>query len=45
MEQGRGGLVYHARIAISGARRNALEEAQYATHAVDLVQGSDEMHL
>jgi hypothetical protein len=45
MEEGRGGLIYHARIAISGTRRNALKEAQRATHAIDFVQSSDEMHL
>ena len=45
MEQRRGRLVGHAGIAVRGAGRAALEQAQDAAHAVDAVERGHEMHL
>ena len=45
MQQRRGRLLRHARIAVGRAGRHALEQGEHAAHAVDAVERGDEMHL
>ena len=45
MQQCRCRLSRHSRVAVCRAGHHALEQAQQAIHAIDLVQGGDEMHL
>jgi len=45
VQKGRGGLVRHTRVAVSRARRNALEEPEHAPHASDPVESRNEVHL
>ena len=45
MQQGRGGLVGHAVVAVGRATAYAFEEAEHAAHALDAIEGTDEMHL
>ena len=45
MEQRRGGLAGHARIAVGAAGHHGLGHAEDAAHALDLVERGDEMHL
>ena len=45
MQQRRGGLVRHPRIAVGRAGHHALEKAEDAAHALDPVERGDEMHF
>ena len=45
MEPGRGRFVGHPREAIGHAGDAAFEQTEHATHAIDLVEGGDEMHF
>ena len=45
MQQRRGRLVGHAGIAVRRTGRHALEQAQHATHAIDPVEGGNEVHF
>jgi hypothetical protein len=45
VQQGAGGLVGHAAVAVGGARRHALEEAEHRPHLRRPVQGRHELHL
>ncbi len=39
------GLLRNAAVAVGGTRRDALEQAQHATHARNTIERRDEMHL
>ena len=45
MQQRRSRLVGDPVIAVGGAGDDALEQAEHAAHAVDLVERGDEMHF
>ena len=45
VQQGGGGLVGHAPVAVGRAGHHALEEAEHAADAVDLVERGHEVHL
>ena len=45
VQQRRGRLAGHARVAIGGAGHHALEQAEHAAHPGDRVERRDEMHL
>jgi hypothetical protein len=45
VQQGRGGLVGHARIAVGRAGGHAFEQGQHRAHARLVVQRGDEVHL
>ena len=45
VQKGRGRLSRHAAVAVGGSGRDTLEEAKHRAHALDLVEGRDEMHF
>ncbi len=45
VQQGRRGFARHAGIAVCRATEHALEQAQYAAHALHFIQRRHEMHL
>ena len=45
MQQGRGGLVGHAVVAVGRAAAHAFEQAEHAAHALDPVERAHEVHL
>ena len=45
VQQRRGGLAGHPRVAVGGAGHHAFEQAEHAVHAGNAVERGDEMHL
>jgi hypothetical protein len=45
MEKGRRRPLRHAGIAVGCSRHHTLEQPQHAAHALDPIEGGDEMHL